>query len=74
MKAKETTLEEPVQTWILWEHATIHSPKIFTVMFVTFAREYKIVEVKVLKLSSSFYFADFDQLKSSLKQQIFAKI
>ena len=31
-------------------------------MFVTFAREYKIVEVKVLKLSSSFYFADFDQL------------
>ena len=25
------------------------------------------MEVKVLKLSSSFYFADFDQLKSSLK-------
>ena len=32
------------------------------------------MEVKVLKLSSSFYFADFDQLKSSFKQQIFAKI
>ena len=32
------------------------------------------MEVKVLKLNSSFYFADFDQLKSSLKQQIFAKI
>ena len=32
------------------------------------------MEVKGLKLSSSFYFADFDQLKSSFKQQIFAKI
>ena len=31
-------------------------------------------EVKGLKLNSSFYFADFDQLKSSFKQQIFAKI
>ena len=31
------------------------------------------MEVKGLKLSSSFYFADFDQLKSSFKQQIFAK-
>ena len=73
MKAKETTLAEPVQMEILWKDATIHSLKIFTVIFITFAR-YKIVEVKVLKLSSSFYFADFDQLKSSLKQQIFAKI
>ena len=31
------------------------------------------MEVKGLKLSSSFYYADFDQLKSSFKQQIFAK-
>ena len=34
----------------------------------------KIIEVKVLKLSSSSYFADYVQLKSSFKQQIFAKI
>ena len=34
----------------------------------------KIMEVKGPKLSSSFYFADFDQLKSSFKQQIFARI
>ena len=32
------------------------------------------MEVKGLKLSSSFYFADYDQLKSSFKQQIFARI
>ena len=32
------------------------------------------MEVKGLKLSSSFYNADFDQLKSSFKQQVFAKI
>ena len=34
----------------------------------------KIMEVKALKLSSSSYFADYVQLKSSFKQQIFAKI
>ena len=34
----------------------------------------KIMEVRGLKLSSSFYFADIDQLKSSFKQQIFAEI
>ena len=34
----------------------------------------KIMEVKALKLTSSFYFADYVQLKSSFKQQIFAKI
>ena len=34
----------------------------------------KIMEVKVLKLRLSFYFADYVQLKSSFKQQIFAKI
>ena len=39
MKAKETTLEEPVQTKILWEDATLHSPKIFPEIFVTFAKE-----------------------------------
>ena len=39
MKAKETTLAKPVQTEILWEDATIHSLKIFTVIFITFARE-----------------------------------
>ena len=32
------------------------------------------MEVNGLKLSSLFYFADFDQLKSSFKQQIFAEI
>ena len=32
------------------------------------------MEVKVLKLSSSFYFADYVQFKSSFRQQIFAKI
>ena len=32
------------------------------------------MEVKGLKLSSSFYFADYIQLKSSFKQQVFAKI
>ena len=32
------------------------------------------MEVRGLKLSSLFYFADFDKLKSSFKQQIFAKI
>ena len=32
------------------------------------------MEVQGLKLSSSFYFADYDQLKSSFKQQIFAGI
>ena len=32
------------------------------------------MEVKGLKLSSSFYFADYDQLRSSFKQQIFARI
>ena len=32
------------------------------------------MKVKVLKLTSSFYFADYDQLKLSFKQQIFAKI
>ena len=31
------------------------------------------MEVKVLKLTSSFYFADYDQLKLSFTQQIFAK-
>ena len=31
MKAKETTLEEPVQTEILWEDATLHSLKIFQI-------------------------------------------
>ena len=33
-----------------------------------------MVEVKGLKFISSFYFADYDQLKSSFKQQIFARI
>ena len=32
------------------------------------------MEVQGLKLSSSFYFADYDQLKSRFKQQIFARI
>ena len=32
------------------------------------------MEVNGLKLSSSFYFADYVKLKSSFKQQIFAKI
>ena len=32
------------------------------------------MEAKGLKLNSSFYFADYVQLKSSFKQQIFAKI
>ena len=34
-----------------------------------------MMEVKGLKLSSSFYFADYDKFKSSfLEKQIFAKI
>ena len=32
------------------------------------------MEVKVLKLSSSFYFVDFDQFKLNFKPQIFAKV
>ena len=32
------------------------------------------MEVQGLKLSSSFYITDYDQLKSSYKQQIFARI
>ena len=32
------------------------------------------MEVKGLKLSSSFYFADYVELESSFKQQIIAKI
>ena len=75
MKVKETTSEERVQTEILWEDAKLHSLKIFTEIFVTFARRFsKIMEVKVSKLSSSFYFVDFDQFKLNFKRQIFAKI
>ena len=75
MKAKETILDEPVQTEILWEDATLYSLKLFTKIFVTFAMEFiKIMEVKVLKLSSSFYFADYVQFKLCFRQQIFAKI
>ena len=34
-----------------------------------------MMEVKGLKLSSSFYFADYDKFKSSFqKKQVFAKI
>ena len=40
MKAKETILDEPVQTEILWEDATLHSLKLFTKVFVTFAMEF----------------------------------
>ena len=32
------------------------------------------MEAKGLNLSSSFYIADYDQLKSSFKRQIFARI
>ena len=75
MKVKETTSEERVQTEILWEDAKLHSLKIFTEIFVTFARRFsKIMAVKVLKLSSSYYFLDFDQFKLNFKRQIFAKI
>ena len=42
MKAKETTLEEPVQTEILWEDATLRSLKIFLKISVTFAKETKL--------------------------------
>ena len=67
MKVKKTTSEERVQTEILWEDAKLHSLKIFTEIFVTFASRFsKIMEVKVLKLSSSFYFLDFDQFKLNL--------
>ena len=31
------------------------------------------MEIKVSKLSSSFYFVDFDQFKLNFKRQIFAK-
>ena len=75
MKVKETTSEERAQTEILWEDAKLHSLKIFTEIFVTFARRFsKIMEVKVSKLSSSFYFVDFDQFKLNFKPQIFAKV
>ena len=75
MKAKETTLEEPVQTEILWEDATLRSLKIFLKISVTFAKRLnKIIEVKSLKLSWSFYFADYVQFKLSFKQQIFSKV
>ena len=40
MKAKETILDEPVQTEILLEDATLHSLKLFTKIFVTFAMEF----------------------------------
>ena len=40
MKAKETILDEPVQTEILWEDATLHSLKLFTKVFVTFTMEF----------------------------------
>ena len=39
MKAKETILEKPVQTEILWKDATLHSLKKFTKIFVSFAKE-----------------------------------
>ena len=55
--------------------ATLLSLKIFPEIFVTLQRRLsKIMQGKGLKLSSSFYFADYDQLKSSFKQQIFARI
>ena len=75
MKAKETTLEEPVQTEILWEDATLHSLKIFPKYLLHLQRRLnKIIEVKGLKLSWSFYFADYVQFKLSFKQQIFSKV
>ena len=40
-KAKEITLEEPVQTEILWEDATLHSLKIFSEIFFTSAKRTK---------------------------------
>ena len=39
MKAKEITQQEQVQTEILLEDAKLHSLKIFTEIFVTFAKE-----------------------------------
>ena len=75
MKANETTLEEPFQH--RFYEKTQHF--IFLYYFLRYLlhlqrRLSRIMEAKGLKLSSSFYFADYVELRSSFKQQIFAKI